>query len=104
MTKFYIDTNGRYLGGFEIGAPAGAIEVPSAPDHALKIWNGSAWVDTAAYTTAINREKLVATDAGASRLGEDALTALHTAGTIVLTNEQKTRINARRILRGESPL
>lgn len=44
MTKFYVDAQGNYIGGFD-GAPApdGAIEVPSAPYHAADIWNGGGW-------------------------------------------------------------
>lgn len=45
MTRFFVDADGNYLGGFD-GAepPAGAIEVPSPPPHGLDTWNGSAWV------------------------------------------------------------
>jgi hypothetical protein len=45
MTKYFIDSDGNYIGGFE-GAdpPEGSIEVPNAPDHALDKWNGSAWI------------------------------------------------------------
>lgn len=44
MTKFYADAEGRYLGGYD-GAepPAGAIEVPSAPDDARQAWDGQSW-------------------------------------------------------------
>lgn len=41
MTKYYVDAEGSYIGGFD-GAepPAGAIEVPDAPGHAAQIWDG----------------------------------------------------------------
>lgn len=45
MTKYYVDSNGNYVGGFD-GAlpPAGSIQVPSPPDtHASQTWNGSSW-------------------------------------------------------------
>lgn len=44
MTKYFVDANGVYLGGFD-GAepPTGAIEVPDGPDHASQIWSGGAW-------------------------------------------------------------
>lgn len=44
MTKFYADTDGRYLGGYD-GAepPAGAIEVPYAPDDARQVRVGQSW-------------------------------------------------------------
>ena len=39
MTKYFVDTNGNYIGGF-CGAepPLGSIEVPIAPDHSAQIW------------------------------------------------------------------
>ncbi len=44
MTKYYVDQVGTYLGGFEgVEPPAGLIEVPSAPESAAQIWNGTAW-------------------------------------------------------------
>lgn len=44
MTQFYVDAQGRYLGGFD-GAepPAGAIEVAHAPANASDIWTSGAW-------------------------------------------------------------
>lgn len=37
MTKYFIDNNGMYIGGFDGSpAPSGSIEVPTPPDHALK--------------------------------------------------------------------
>ena len=45
MSKFFIDQNGKYIGGFD-GAtpPVNAIEIPSAPEHAENIWDGTSWV------------------------------------------------------------
>lgn len=42
--RFFVDAAGRYVGGFD-GAPppAGAVEVPSAPDDARQVWDGAAW-------------------------------------------------------------
>lgn len=44
MTNFYIDAQGRYLGGFD-GAepPDGAIEVARPPEHGADIWNNGSW-------------------------------------------------------------
>ena len=48
-TKYYVDINGNYIGGY-CGAealalvPKGAIEVPSAPNNALDTWNGTEWI------------------------------------------------------------
>ena len=45
MTKFYVDTGGNYIGGFDGAAPpAKAIEVPFPPDHALDVWDGTKYV------------------------------------------------------------
>lgn len=44
MLKYYIDDNGKYLGGTD-GAPLSANEVPSAPSDARAVWNGSEWLE-----------------------------------------------------------
>lgn len=43
-TKYYVDANGAYLGGFD-GAepPDGAVEVATAPQDARQIWTDGAW-------------------------------------------------------------
>lgn len=54
MTKYFVDGDGVYLGGFD-GAepPEGAIEVPEPPDDGRQIWNGSAWEPVAAEVEAV---------------------------------------------------
>lgn len=44
MTKFFIDGDGNYLGGFD-GAdpPAGAKEIEAPPDNAADKWVNGAW-------------------------------------------------------------
>jgi hypothetical protein len=43
-TRYYVDEQGRYLGGFNgTDGPEGAIEVPDAPSDATQIWSGTAW-------------------------------------------------------------
>lgn len=39
--KFYVDSNGVWLGSFSGSAPNGGIEVPVAPERADQIWNFS---------------------------------------------------------------
>ena len=44
MTKYYVDKNGVFLGGYDGAAPPnGAIEVPTAPDDARQPWTGDGW-------------------------------------------------------------
>ena len=45
MTRFFVDADGQYIGGFD-GAdpPPGAIEVPAPPDDARCKWDGSDWL------------------------------------------------------------
>lgn len=52
MTKFYIDNQGRYIGGYD-GAepPSGSIEVATAPGHASDTWDGAAWAKAVAVPT-----------------------------------------------------
>lgn len=54
MTKYYVDNQGEYIGGFS-GAivddeeqdhpdvPEGAVEVAQPPSHADEIWDGNVW-------------------------------------------------------------
>lgn len=49
VTKFYVDTNGIYLGGFSEGhpeIPMNAVEVPQAPDDANQTYdlNNNIWL------------------------------------------------------------
>lgn len=54
-TRYYVDKNGKYLGGwatteidgqvFESSPPDGAEEVPSPPEHASQPWLGDKWGD-----------------------------------------------------------
>jgi len=42
MTKYYRDSNNKFLGGFD-EPPAGGIEVNVAPSHANATWHGTGW-------------------------------------------------------------
>lgn len=44
MTKYYVDAQGVYLGGFDGSVPnGGAIEVPTPPDDGRQKWLNGAW-------------------------------------------------------------
>lgn len=45
MTKYFVNQNGFYLGGFD-GAepPIGAIEIASPPNDGRDKWNGKRWI------------------------------------------------------------
>jgi len=46
MTKYYVDSDGNYLGGFDgegVETPENGIEVPEAPQDARQTWDGHAW-------------------------------------------------------------
>jgi len=47
MTKYFINDNGEYLGGFDCGDDFvldGGFEVSEPPEHAADTWNGEKWV------------------------------------------------------------
>jgi hypothetical protein len=45
MTKYYVDVNGVYLGGFDgVDAPVGAIEVGAPPENGNMIFKNGAWI------------------------------------------------------------
>ena len=43
--KYYIDANGKYIGGFDNidDVPSGATEVNNPPAKGSDVWNGSSW-------------------------------------------------------------
>lgn len=42
--KYFVDGSGVYLGAFNgVEPPAGAVEVPTAPEDVRQVWSGSAW-------------------------------------------------------------
>ena len=43
--RYFVDTDGAFLGGFDddLPAPAGGIQVATAPDDARQVWDGAAW-------------------------------------------------------------
>ena len=43
IIKYYVDSQGNYLGGFDSSPPSGAIEVPEAPLHASQKWSKNGW-------------------------------------------------------------
>jgi len=44
MTKYYLNANGDYLGGFQDAKPpVGAIEIAEPPENGADIWTGSGW-------------------------------------------------------------
>lgn len=43
MTTHYIDASGNYLGGWDMGPPEGAIEVPHPPEYADQPWLFPGW-------------------------------------------------------------
>jgi hypothetical protein len=45
MTRYYVNAQGNYIGGFNgANPPQGAIEVPNAPNDGRDTWNGQQWV------------------------------------------------------------
>lgn len=43
--KYYIDSNGNYLGGTD-GEPLSSNEAPTAPNNARETWDGAEWNDS----------------------------------------------------------
>lgn len=103
MTRFFVDANGKYLGGFD-GAepPVGAIEVPDAPANAAQKWNGAGWDAVPDAVSAA--QTLVETDAGMIRLAEDIFTALKGKGVLTdadLPQAARDKLAARAAARGK---
>lgn len=44
-TQYFVDSNGRFLGGFsDAEPPENSIEVPSPPDDGRQKWDGAQWL------------------------------------------------------------
>jgi hypothetical protein len=52
IMRYYIDTAGSYLGGWDANPPSGAIEVPFPPSDARQSWINGAWSDAPAIVPA----------------------------------------------------
>ena len=68
--KYFVDSQGRYLGGWMENPPAGSIEVPFPPDDARRLWLGDQWGEIPVTTAARAAEILVelaAIDAASAR-------------------------------------
>ncbi|MFV1941318.1 DUF4376 domain-containing protein [Pseudomonas luteola] len=66
-TIYYVDADGRYLGGFSgVEPPEGAVQVPDAPGDAQQVWNGSGWSDPVIVPTSadVDAERDRRIDAG----------------------------------------
>ena len=88
MTKYYVDVNGNYLGGFDgVEAPNGSVEVAQPPEHGLDIWTGSAWVKP--LPTA---EQLAIEAKQAKELALEALVVTTSSGKVFQGNET-ARVN-----------
>lgn len=57
-TKYYVDVNGAYLGGYAGSVPLDGIEVPEAPQDARQIWNGEQWSALPLYFVPITARQL----------------------------------------------
>jgi len=66
--KYYVDSDGKYVGAFEmpkdkdnneldhLDVPAGAQEVPKAPNDARQKWNGTGYDDVVVTDTEFNAQ------------------------------------------------
>lgn len=46
MTKYYVDIDGNYLGGFDgVRPPSGSLEVPNPPEDGRSKWVDGSWGD-----------------------------------------------------------
>lgn len=60
MTKYFVDINGNYIGGFDgASPPIGSIEVPNPPQDGRQKWVNNAWAAlNPALNTTVDQERL----------------------------------------------
>jgi len=107
MTKFYVDQDGKYLGGFDGGVvitldenrkpietpvepvvPVGAIQVPIAPPYGSDTWNGSTWVANPLRLAEEARKASIKTDP----VRVELLNKLKTATNMQIENYVNNRV------------
>lgn len=61
-TQFFVDAEGRFIGGFGDGAvpPEGAVEVMVAPPSGAAIWTDGAWVEPVPVPEVISFAQMMA--------------------------------------------
>lgn len=83
MIKYFVDADGRYVGGFAgVEPPSGAIEVTSPPISADQIWDGSVWVSPPPSLEDCRAAKVAAIVAASAALlaaGAPTASGLHVA-------------------------
>ena len=80
MTKYFVDSGGNYLGGFDgagVKPPIGSVEVQTPPAHALDKYVNGAWVSHVVQNTTLTPRqiRLVLNSAGLRDQVEAAVAA-----------------------------
>ena len=102
MTQYFIDNQGKYIGGFD-GAepPRNSIEIPNPPNDGRDIFdfNTKQWIP---YQPSV-KELIMPTDPDMARVAEDLLIALIKATGFPISIPQETidKVNKRLQIRGE---
>jgi len=100
MMRYFVDSNGRYLGGWDSSGPYHGVEVKSAPDDARDIWNGEHWVRGDHLKTAEAHQYLLDTDYIAMKMAEVIATGGDTSALVKKYSQQiKAREEARAVIR-----
>ena len=91
MTKYYVDSIGNYLGGFD-GAkpPVGAVEVPKQPEHGLDKWINGAWVPNKDRLNAPIKVQIVALETQQHRAIREAVLSGDKTRLLALEDQIKT--------------
>ena len=80
--KYFVDEQGRYLGGWDQGRPDGGIEVQAPPEDARMTWDGEAWQPSPDQVFVRMQGAVQASmDAGAKARGYDSILSLCTYAT-----------------------
>ncbi len=74
ITKYFVDSDGKYLGGFD-GAkpPAGSIEVPNPPNHGTDNLVNGQWVKAASRNNSELLAQISALESKQARATREAI-------------------------------
>lgn len=85
MTKFYVDTMGNYLGGFDgTEPPLKAIEVLTPPYDARDKWLNDEWVASDEGKNEAIKQKIAQIEAGQLRVIREAILTNDKAALILI--------------------
>lgn len=92
--KYFVDADGRYIGGFDgVEPPAGSVEVAAPPAHGSQVWDGESWSEHKPVPQVVSRFQARASlhHAGLLEAAESAVSGADALTRLAWTDAQEFR-------------